>query len=258
MSGAVQVSQAGGLARVVLDNPRRRNAVSLTMWDDLARAFASFGEPDSDVRVVLLRGAEAGNAFSPGADLSEFPELRGTTDKALAYKARTHHTLEAIHACPVPVLALIDGPCIGGGLEIALAADIRLATPRSTFGLPVIRLSNSADLADVRRLVSAAGASLAVELLLTAATLSAERAHAAGLVSWLGPAEALEQAAQEMAERVLSAAPRAVRLAKQALRAGPDDEPAYAEGVRQVLSGADFAEATRAVLEKRAPKFTGA
>ena len=252
MTGSVQVSQTGGIVRVVLDNPKRRNAVSLAMWDELAEAFATFGD---DVRVVLLRGSAEGNAFSPGADLTEFPDLRGTTDKALAYKARTHHALESIHACPVPVLALIDGPCIGGGLEIALAADIRLATPRSSFGLPVIRLSNSADLSDVRRLVSSAGAAVAAEMLLTAATISAERAYAAGLVSWVG--EALDDEAHKFAERVLAAAPRAVRLAKQALRARPGDEDAYAAGVRQVLSGADFAEATRAVLEKRAPRFTG-
>jgi enoyl-CoA hydratase/carnithine racemase len=258
MTGSIEVSQSGGVARVVLDNPKRRNAVSLAMWEDLARAFEGFSLPDSDARVVLLRGSPEGNAFSPGADLTEFPELRGTTDKALAYKARTHHALETIHACPVPVLVLIDGPCIGGGLEIALAADMRLATPRSTFGLPVIRLSNSADLADVRRLVSLAGATLASEMLLTASTVSAERAYAAGLLSWLGDAEALEQAAQDMAERILAAAPRAVRLAKQALRAGPADEQAYEAGVRNVLSGADFAEATQAVLEKRAPRFTGA
>jgi enoyl-CoA hydratase/carnithine racemase len=255
MSGSVLVSQTDGVARVVLDNPKRRNAVSLAMWDQLSEAFATLGQ---EVRVVLLRGSEEGNAFSPGADLTEFPELRGTTDKALAYKARTHHALETIHACPVPVLALIDGPCIGGGLEIALAADMRLATPRSAFGLPVIRLSNSADLADVRRLVSLAGAGLASEMLLTAATVSAERAYAAGLLSWLGDAEGLEQAAQEMAERILAAAPRAVRLAKQALRARPDDDERYAQGVRTVLSGADFAEATQAVLEKRPPRFTGA
>jgi enoyl-CoA hydratase/carnithine racemase len=252
MSGAVQVSCADGLARVVLDNPSRRNAVSLAMWDQLAAAFSAF---DEEVRVILLRGSPEGNAFSPGADLTEFPELRGTTDKALAYKARTHHALETIAACPVPVLALIDGPCIGGGLEIALAADIRLATPRSTFGLPVVRLSNSADLADVRRLVEAGGRSLAAEMLLTAATVLAERAYAAGLLSWLGEAEALERAAEEMAERVLAAAPRAVRLAKQALRS--PDAAAYQAGVREVLSGADFAEATRAVLDKRKPRFTG-
>jgi enoyl-CoA hydratase len=254
MSGSIQISHNEGLARVVLDNPKRRNAVSLAMWDDLAEAFETLGE---DVRVVMLRGSEEGNAFSPGADLTEFPELRGTTEKALAYKARTHHALETIHACPVPVLALIDGPCIGGGLEIALAADMRLATPRSTFGLPVIRLSNSADLSDVRRLVSVAGVGLASEMLLSAASVPAERAYAAGLLSWLGDADALEQAAQEMAERILAAAPRAVRLAKQALRAGPGDEQAYEAGVRNVLSGADFAEATQAVLEKRAPRFTG-
>jgi enoyl-CoA hydratase/carnithine racemase len=252
MSGSIQVSHSAGVIHVVLDNPRRRNAVSLAMWDALAEAFGTLG---GDVRIVLLRGSAEGNAFSPGADLTEFPELRSTTDKALGYKARTHHALETIHACPVPVVALIDGPCIGGGLEIALAADIRLATPRSTFGLPVIRLSNSADLADVRRLVSTAGAAVAAEMLLTAATISAERAYASGLVSWVG--EVMDDEAQEIVKRVLAAAPRAVRLAKQALRAGPGDEQAYEAGVRNVLSGADFAEATQAVLEKRAPRFTG-
>jgi enoyl-CoA hydratase len=248
MSGAIRVSCDGGVARVVLDNPQRRNAVSLAMWDDLASAFAAF---DAEVRVVVLRGSPEGNAFSTGADLTEFPELRGTTDKALAYKARTHHALETVHACPVPVLALIDGPCIGGGLELALAADIRLATPRSTFGLPVVRLSNSADLSDVRRLVEAGGQSLAAEMLLSAATVSAERAYAAGLLGWVG--EAVEEEAQKIVERVLAAAPRAVRLAKQALRS--PDEASYAAAVRDVLSGPEFAEATQAVLEKRAPDY---
>jgi enoyl-CoA hydratase len=253
VTGTVRVSHEAGLTRVVLDNPKRRNAVSLAMWDELTHVFSTL-ESSSEARVVLLRGTPEGNAFSPGADLTEFPELRGTTEKALAYKARTHTALEAIHDCPIPVLALIDGPCIGGGLEIALAADLRLGTPRSSFGLPVIRLSNSADLADIRRLVAVAGTGLASEMLLTAASVPADRAYACGLLNWLGPAEDLDRAAEDLAARVLAAAPKAVRLAKQGLRNPPAD--VYESAVREVLSGPDFAEATQAVLDKRPPRFT--
>lgn len=244
---------------VVLDNPERRNAISIGMWDELTAHFRGFVDERS-LRVVVLRGAAEGGAFSAGADVSEFPEVRGTLEGTLAAKDRVHAGLESITACPVPVVAVIDGPCIGAGLEIALCADLRLASAGSSFGLPVVRLGSSADPGDIRRLALVAGPSLAAELLFSAAIVPAERAHAAGLLNWIGPTEALERMAQATVGRIVAASPRAVRVAKLGLRLAlpprGSDEP-YEEAVRALVSGEDFREGTRAFLERRSPLFTG-
>lgn len=250
------------VATVVLDHPERKNAITRAMWHQLVAAFDAFAlEAPATLRAVVIRGNPAGNAFCPGADLTEFPELRGTTEKALLYKDLTHQALEAVDRCPCPVVAAIDGPCIGAGLEIAMASDLRLATERSTFALPVVRLSNTAAVDDVARLARTIGGSLAAELLYTAATLPAPRLYAAGALAWSGPADALDAALDGVVERLVTAAPKAVRLAKQALRqvlgGGPVDSDAYEAGVRAVLSGYDFAEGTQAFLERRPPRFTG-
>jgi enoyl-CoA hydratase/carnithine racemase len=259
VAARVIVSRAGAVATVLLDNPGRKNAITLGMWGELFQLFSAIAA-DTGVHAVLLRGAVEGGAFSAGADVSEFPEVRGTSEQALAAKERTHAALEAIASCPVPVLALIDGPCVGAGLEIALCADLRLASDRSTFALPVVRLSSSADLGDIQRLAQAAGPALAAELLLSAAAISAERAYASGLLNWTGPAEVLDAAAQEIVTRVVAAGPRAVRVAKQGLRMVMPSVSAatdYEEAVRRLVSGSDFQEGTRAFVEHRSPVFTG-
>ena len=261
MAGSVRVSRDDGVATVILENVERRNAINVAMWRALAHVFTSFADEGKGLRAVTLRGAPEGGAFSAGADLSEFPEVRGTTEAALAYRKETHAALDAIYACPVPVLALIDGPCVGGGLEVALCADLRLGTDRSTFALPITRLSNAAELDNVHRLATIAGPGLATEILVTAGSISAERAYALGLLNWVGSIDALEDAARELVDRILAGAPAAVRLAKQGLRAiqkpTPGSEEAYEQGIHRVLSCRDFHEGTRAFLERRKPAFTG-
>jgi len=257
----VRVSHDDGIATVILENVDRRNAINVAMWRELARVFTAFAEEANGFRVVTLRGAPEGGAFSAGADLSEFPEVRGTTESALAYKSETHAALEAIYSCPAPVLALIDGPCIGGGLEVALCADLRLGSEQSTFALPITRLSNAADLETICRLARVTGQGLAAEVLISAGSISAERAYSVGLLNWVGSSEALEGAAKEFVGRILAGAPASVRLAKQGLRTiqtrTPGAEDVYERGVRGVLSGRDFLEGTRAFLERRKPAFTG-
>jgi enoyl-CoA hydratase len=259
--GSVRVSRENGVANVILENVERRNAINVAMWRALAREFTGFADGENTLRAVIMRGAPEGGAFSAGADLSEFPEVRGTTEAALAYRKETHAALNAIHACPVPVVALIDGPCIGGGLEIALCADLRLGTERSVFALPITRLSNTAELENIYRLAQVAGPGLAAEILITAGSVSAERAYSLGLLNWVGSVGALEDAAQEVVTRIVAAAPAAVRLAKQGLRTiqkpmtGADES--YENAVQRVLSGHDFHEGTRAFLERRKPVFTG-
>jgi enoyl-CoA hydratase/carnithine racemase len=261
VAGSVRVARDNGVATVILENVERRNAISVAMWRELARVFTAFAEEGDSLRAAMVRGAPSGGAFSAGADLSEFPEVRGTTEAALAYRNETHTALDALFACPVPVLALIDGPCMGGGLEVALCADLRLGTERSTFSLPITRLSNAAELQNICRLAGVAGPGLAAEILLSAGSISAERAYSVGLLNWLGSIEALDDAAQGFVARILAGAPAAVRLAKQGLRTvqkpTPGADEAYEQGMRRVLSGRDFHEGTRAFLERRKPAFTG-
>ena len=260
VSGRVRIERDGAVATVVLEHPERRNAISREMWGELRQELVELGA-DEQLRVLVIRGAPEGGAFSPGADLTEFPEQRGTTEKAVAYKAETHAAIEALAGIECPVVAAIDGPCSGAGLELAMAADLRLASEKSSFGLPVVRLCNTADLHDVRRLARAVGASLAAEMLLTAGTVPASRLYAVGALAWIGPSEELEGALGEVIERIAGAAPRAVRQAKRGLRMSmhlsESDEETYRDGVLQVLSGADFLEGTRAFLEKRKPEFRG-
>lgn len=261
MAGTVRLEREGPVARVVLDHAARRNAMTLEMWQSLRVLFGALTK-DSDLRAVVIRGAPEGGAFSAGADRTEFPRNRGTRESALEYGKVVRAALEAVDACPVPVLALIDGPCVGGGLEIALFTDLRLATARSTFGLPAVRLSHSPDLVDIRRLVALVGPAAASAILLAATSISAERAWTLGLLTWMGPAEQLEAAAQEYLDGVLAAAPRAVRAAKQGLRAVLDSRPGAAEAydalVPGLYAGADFLEATHAFIERRPATFTGA
>lgn len=234
--------------------------MTLQMWQSLRAVFAELAE-DSDLGAVVVRGAPDGGAFSAGADRSEFPLNRGTRESALEYGKVVRAALQEVDACPVPVLTLIDGPCVGGGLEIALFSDLRLATARSIFGLPAVRLSHSPDLVDIRRLVALVGPAAASEILLAAATISAERAWTLGLLSWMGPAEQLEAVARGYIEGVLGSAPRAVRAAKQGLRAVLDSAPGAAEAYQALLpglyAGADFREATHAFTERRPARFTG-
>jgi enoyl-CoA hydratase/carnithine racemase len=260
LRGCVRFTREGTVATLILECVERRNAISATMWSDLASMFRKLAN-ETDVRAVVVRGAPEGGAFSAGADLTEFPEVRSTSERALAHKEQIYAALEAIEACPVPVISVIDGACIGGGLEIAMYSDLRLASVRSTFGLPIVRIANAIDIDDIRRLAQVAGPALAAEILLTGVNVPAERAYAAGLVNWVGPVEELYPAAQRVVKHLVAAAPRAVRLAKQGLRVAlvpsAGGGAAYEKEVRRVLSGQDFQEGYRAFLERRPPAFTG-
>ena len=260
LRGCVRFTREGAVATLILECVERRNAISAAMWGELATTFRKLATA-GDVRAVVVRGAPEGGAFSAGADLTEFPDVRSTSERALAHKEQIYAALEAIEACPVPVISVIDGACIGGGLEIAMYSDLRLASTRSTFGLPIVRIANAIDVDDIRRLAQVAGPVLAAEILLTGASVSAERAYAAGLVNWVGAVDELYATAQAMVRRIVAAAPRAVRLAKQGLRVAlvpsAGGGAAYEKEVRRVLSGQDFQEGYRAFLERRQPAFTG-
>ena len=139
MSDLIQVSKAGPVATVTLNRPERMNALNLPMWQGLAEAFEALSA-DYSVRAVILRGAGE-KAFAPGADIDEFDTVRATPAQAKEYDLVLRRALKALSDCPAPVIAMIYGPCVGGGLELACCCDLRISGKSGKFGVPINKIS---------------------------------------------------------------------------------------------------------------------
>jgi enoyl-CoA hydratase len=249
-----------GIARITFNNPAKRNALSVEMQAALGGLLASL-QKDPDVRVIVLTGA-GGKAFISGADISEFgsqrtsPEARHTHDGRRAELARAWATLDK------PVIAMIRGFCIGGGLLTALEADLRIASDDSQFGVPAARLGLGYGFAGVEALTAAVGSSWAAEILFSARRLSAAEALQAGLVNRVVPAEQLDEEVMALARTITANAPltiAAVKAALRELRRAPDrrDLDRVAGLVEACFRSEDYREGQRAFAEKRPPRFTG-
>jgi enoyl-CoA hydratase len=140
MSDVIQVVKEGPIATVVLNRPERMNALNLPVWQGLAQAFEALAD-DHSVRAIVLRGAGT-KAFAPGADIEEFDTLRADAAQAKAYDLVMRRALDAVSNCPQPVVALIFGPCVGGGLELACCCDLRISARSGRFGVPINKISD--------------------------------------------------------------------------------------------------------------------
>lgn len=259
VAGTIEVAVAGGIATVTINQPARRNAMSLGMWEALGPAIQRL-DADPSVRVTFLRGAGQ-TAFSAGADISEFEVHRSTPEKALAYNRRVSHSVEALIHARKPLIAMIYGFCVGGGLELALTCDLRVAADDAVFGIPAARLGISYGHADIKRLVDLIGPANARYIFFTAdPRIPAERALRMGLLNEVVPAGQLEARAQALAAQIADNAPSSLRWAKQAiedvlrdpsLSTVPDPDVLAA----QLFGSADFKEGVAAFLEKRKPRF---
>ena len=248
----------GQLAVVRLDRPERMNALSRRMLDDLDEAFARV-ELDGDVRACILTGAGE-RAFSAGTDIGELAAL----DESGAREAarRGQQVCERIERCRVPVIAAVNGLAAGGGCELALACHLRVASTSAQFSLPEAKLGVIPAYGGTQRLARILGQGRALEMMLTGASLSAEAAHAAGLVNRLATPEQLLPEAESLADEIAGLAPLAIRACLEAVRRGM--ELPLAEGLAlearlfsQLFSTEDMREGTRAFLEKRPPVFKG-
>ena len=260
MSDEILVERDGGIATVVLNRPRMRNAVSLAMWSEIADVTEGLAKDDS-VRAIVYRGAGR-DAFASGADISEFTENRKDTQTALAYNKKTEAAYTSIRLCPKPTVAMIFGFCMGGAMALAMACDLRFAAGGSKFGIPAARLSIIYGLDPVHQLVDLVGPAYAKDILYSARTLDAAEALRIGFIQRLVPASELEACTYDYLRTVAENAPLSIRGTKaqvQAIFEGVND------GHRKKLSdlgietfnSQDYAEGTRAFLEKRKPTFKG-
>jgi enoyl-CoA hydratase/carnithine racemase len=249
-----------GIGWITFNNPERHNAVSLAMLRSVPPTLAAF-QADPAVRVVVMTGAGE-KAFVSGADISEFGERRTSIEARAEFDEVAGRAAAAWQALEKPIVAMIRGYCIGGGLGIALQADIRIAAEDSVFSIPAARLGLGYSMNAVEALVEHVGAAWAAEILFTARRLSAEEALRIGLVNHVVPAAELAAHVERMAGAIAANAPLTVHACKVALRElrrSPDtrDIDRAAALSEACFRSEDYLEGQRAFLEKRAPRFSG-
>ena len=258
MTGEIRVERAGAVATVVLDRPEKLNAMTKPMWRRLGAVVAALSA-DEGLRCLVLRGA-GGRAFSPGNDIAEFETERSNPEQAKAYGAIMHQTLEALRDCRHPKVALIEGICVGGGLEIAALCEIRICGRSSRFGIPISKLGLVMAHAELAALAALVGPAVAQEILLEARVFDAAEAKEKGLVTRVVADDAVADEAYAAAERIAAGAPLVHRWHKAFLRRLEDPTP-LSEAERDegfaCYGTEDFAIGRRAFLAKETPRFQG-
>ncbi|MEM6762161.1 MAG: enoyl-CoA hydratase-related protein [Pseudomonadota bacterium] len=247
-----------GIVRVALDRPEKLNALTVRGWSDLADAFEALAE-NSAVRAVLLESTSE-RAFCVGADISEFQSERATRDQALGYAQHVLRGVEAIAHCPHPVVAAIKGHCVGGGLEIAAACDVRIAREDARFSVPIRRLGLTVDYPELSGLMRLVGPSNALEMLFEGRLLDADEALTKGLVNRVLPADAFDAEVDATLVRIATGAPLVARWHKRMVRRLEDPKP-LSDADRlapfEVFDSEDYQIGTRAFLAKSDPEFVG-
>ena len=260
MSGQVRHAVEGSIGWVVFDHPERRNAISVEMWRAIPAVAAAL-DADPAVRVVVLRGAGE-QAFVSGADISEFERTRTGAGAAQAYEELGIAAFEAVARLAKPVLAMIHGWCIGGGMALALSADLRYAADDAVLAIPAARLGLGYHATGLEALVRLVGPSTAKEVLFTARRFAAQEALARGLVTEVVPKAGLEAHVRAVAATIADNAPLTLRSAKRVIgelgREGPArDVEAMRRSIAACFESDDYREGVRAFLEKRKPIFAG-
>ncbi|MEU6262552.1 enoyl-CoA hydratase/isomerase family protein [Saccharopolyspora shandongensis] len=256
MSDELLVAREGAVLQVTFNRPRQRNAMSWEMYDGLLAACEA-ADADDGIRVLVLRGA-GDEAFVAGTDITQFTGFTSGED-GVAYEQRMEAVLERLETTRVPTVAAISGFCVGAGIALAAACDIRVSTTTGRFGVPVARtLGNCLSMNTYSLLVFHLGPARAKDMLLRARMFSADEAHAAGFVAQLCKVGELEETVAGVAERLAQHAPLTMWAGKEAVRRLrlanlPDGD----DLVRTVFGSEDFRNGVRAFLDKTPHRWTG-
>lgn len=258
MAELIQLERDGAIATVTLNQPERLNAMNEAMWRGLGDRMAEC-DADTALRCVIIRGA-GGRAFSAGADIKEFETTRRNKKAALEYGKLTTYAFRSVIDCRHPVVAQIDGLCVGGGLGVASCCDIRICGESSRFGVPVKRLGLVEAHEELRPLVEKFGANVALEILLVGDVFPVADARRMGLVNRVVPDNAVAAAARETATKIAEGAPLSARWHKKfiyrLLDPRPLTEAELDEGF-DCYDTEDFQAGRQAFVAKAAPVFAG-
>jgi enoyl-CoA hydratase/carnithine racemase len=254
----ILVEREGRVATIVLNRPAKLNALTKPMWQGLGEAVTALGK-DEQVRCIVLRGAGE-KSFSPGNDISEFATERSNSAQARAYGAVMHGTLKGMRECRTPLVALIRGICVGGGLEIAALCDLRICGEASRFGAPINRLGLVMAHAELSALVELTGRATALEILLEGRIFDALEALSKGLVTRVVPDDLVAEEAYAAARRIAAGAPLVARWHKQFVERLADPAPlteAEMAEAFECFDTQDFRTGLRHFLAKSEPEFEG-
>lgn len=249
-----------GIGWMVFNHPAKHNALSLEMWRGIADILEAFAA-DEEVRVVVMRGA-GGKAFVSGADISEFEANRSNAKQKDRYDRVSESANQALANFSKPLIALIEGHCIGGGLATALAADVRFATPDSKFGIPAARLGLGYAYDSLAKLARVAGPARARDMLLSARIMAADEAKSMGLVNFIEERTDIEAKTLAYAKTLAGNAPLSVKASKAALNAWEQGaSAAQLEAVEALVNACfdseDYREGRQAFMAKRKAQFRG-
>ena len=252
----VDLTRTDEIVTLTLNNPDKLNAINLGMWQQLAENMAKIAV-DRSIRCIVIRGAGQ-EAFAAGGDLEEFVTGRATLEQALHYHDQVATALNTIADCPHPTVALIQGACIGGGLEIAGVCDLRISGESARFGAPINKLGFSMYPGEMEGLLKLAGAAVMKEILLEGRILTATEAYEKGLVTRVVPDAQSEEEAYATARRICAGAPLVAGWHKQWIRRLQSGRPLNDEEKAAsfaFLDTEDYQEGLAAFLAKRKPQF---
>ncbi len=253
----VYLQRDGEVAQLVIDRPEKRNALSLAMWRAIPPLIAQVST-DPEVKVLVVRGVDE-TAFAAGADIDEISDHAGSDELAWQFMDTVHAAESAIGRCEKPVIAMIRGDCIGGGVELALACDLRFAQEGSRFGVTPAKLGLVYSLASTARLVQLVGPGLARDYLFSARLFAATEALAAGLVDRVLPSGDIVEETQAYAALLCSRSQWSIRAAKTVIRSALEGVQSEGDQIREWRGGSflgpDLPEGLSAFRERRTAKF---
>jgi enoyl-CoA hydratase len=254
--GATRLTVDGAVASVVFDRPAARNAMTWAMYEQLG-AICDKLAAQPGIRVVSFRGA-GGEAFVAGTDIEQFKQFKDGAD-GVAYERRIDECMAKLEALPMPTVAVIEGWAVGGGLAIATACDIRIATPSARLGVPIARtLGNCLSMANLARLVAAFGRPRVQRMLIGAEILKAEEALSCGYLAEIAAGDAIDAAAAALCQRLASLAPVTQTVTKEGLRRLMLQQlPDAGDLILRSYGSDDFREGVTAFSEKRSPAWRG-